>query len=92
MLDHVDQGFVTLDRNGTISVERSRAFNNWFGPCTAGSHSAECLGQASPDLSATILVAYERVVADVSFVATRTICGVGCVRSAYRACPRRERR
>jgi len=65
VLDNVDQGFVTVDRNGMLSAERSRAFNEWFGACPSSTHFADCLGQGNVDLSATIALAYEQIVADV---------------------------
>jgi two-component system chemotaxis sensor kinase CheA len=65
VLDNVDQGFVTVDRNGVVSAERSRAFNEWFGAWPAGTHFADCLGQGNADLSATISLAYEQVVSEV---------------------------
>jgi two-component system chemotaxis sensor kinase CheA len=65
VLDNVDQGFVTVDRNGIVSAERSRAFDRWFAPCPTGTHFADCLGKKNSQLSAMISVAYEQVVSDI---------------------------
>jgi len=36
VLDNVDQGFVSIDRSGVLSPERSAAFGRWFGDAEPG--------------------------------------------------------
>lgn len=40
VMDHVEQGLVTLDLTGAMGDERSRALESWFGPASSGQHFA----------------------------------------------------
>lgn len=44
VLDNVDQGFVTLGRDGTIGAERSQTFNRWFPAAVQESAFGKILG------------------------------------------------
>jgi len=52
VLDHVGQGFVSLDRHAKMSRERSRVLGEWFGTGAERESFAELLQAVSPKLAA----------------------------------------
>jgi two-component system, chemotaxis family, sensor kinase CheA len=53
VLDHVDQGFITIDRNGVMSPERSAIVEKWLGPSGPHATFAEYLSGSSPIVAET---------------------------------------
>jgi two-component system chemotaxis sensor kinase CheA len=51
VLDTVEQGLATLDKNGCISAERSRAFDSFFGSPAADEPYFKHIARGNPDLS-----------------------------------------
>ena len=51
VLDTVEQGLATLDKNGCISAERSRAFDSFFGPPAADEPYFKHIARGNADLS-----------------------------------------
>ncbi|MGD0678418.1 MAG: HAMP domain-containing protein [Polyangiaceae bacterium] len=43
VLDNVDQGLLTIDRTGAMSMERSAVVAKWFGPPSLGERFVDCL-------------------------------------------------
>lgn len=62
VLDNVRQGFVTLDRDGTLSLERSRAFREWFG---SGTSIAETFASRSPAFASSLTMAWSALADDM---------------------------
>jgi two-component system, chemotaxis family, sensor kinase CheA len=60
VLDNVDQGLATIELDGTLSRERSRAFDDWFGGGVQHSF-AERLAHGSPLLQESLQAAWEQV-------------------------------
>ena len=48
VLDNVDQGFITIDRNGRMSNERSAIVETWLGSADSGTTFAAYLGRKAP--------------------------------------------
>lgn len=65
VLDHVDQGLVTLDRAGRPSPERSASFERFFGVPRAEDSMAELLGRQHAVTGTWFASAWESVVEDV---------------------------
>ncbi|MDP9149927.1 MAG: Hpt domain-containing protein [Myxococcota bacterium] len=66
VLDNVAQGFVTIDRAGTPSAERSRVFDEWFPPSPApGVTLFDVFEQASPPFGQWSRAAWDEVTAGV---------------------------
>lgn len=49
--DNVEQGFVTIDREGKLASERSRIIDLWFGAPEAGSTIFDLLDRRTPDFA-----------------------------------------
>jgi HAMP domain-containing protein len=64
VLDNVDQGFLTLGRDGVVSAERSRVVFEWFGPCEARTPFWEYVGRISSAFGWAFRLAWEQVVDD----------------------------
>jgi two-component system chemotaxis sensor kinase CheA len=62
LLDHVDQGFFTLDRAGVMSPERSRIVDAWLGAPRPGGGFAAAAGALDPHFAACFAVAWEMLV------------------------------
>lgn len=45
VMDNVDQGLLTVDRNGVIAAERSAVVDQWLGNCSDGAHFATSLSR-----------------------------------------------
>jgi two-component system chemotaxis sensor kinase CheA len=59
VLDNVDQGLATLDTDGALHQERSRAFDALLGAERAPSTMAGCLEQADPEAGEWFLLGWE---------------------------------
>jgi two-component system chemotaxis sensor kinase CheA len=62
VLDNVDQGFVTIDRGGLMSNERSAIVETWLGSADSGSKFAAYLGRKAPLVAETFELGLEEVV------------------------------
>jgi two-component system chemotaxis sensor kinase CheA len=65
VLDNVSQGFVTIDREGVISAEKSAIVTTWFGQAEPGDTLMSYLGRTSPDFAARFGMAWAEVVEGV---------------------------
>jgi len=61
VLDNVEQGLATIELDGKLSSERSRAFDDWFGAGTPRASFAEHLAHGNAALSDALSVAWEQV-------------------------------
>jgi two-component system chemotaxis sensor kinase CheA len=62
VLDHVDHGFVTIDRAGVMATERSAALDAWFGAPTGAATFFELLAARAPAFAASSRFAWDEVV------------------------------
>ncbi len=62
VLDNVEQGFVTIDRAGTMSPERSATFDRWFAGAPAGTSLFLHLGERFPQFAQQSALAFDQVV------------------------------
>jgi two-component system chemotaxis sensor kinase CheA len=60
VLDNVEQGLATIEPDGKLSSERSRAFDDWFG--TEPGTFADQLAQRNETIRSTLQMAWEQVV------------------------------
>jgi two-component system chemotaxis sensor kinase CheA len=65
VLDNVEQGFLTIDRDGVMSKERSAIVTRWLGPAEECRTFAEYLEQRAPEAGGMFRLAFEEVLADV---------------------------
>jgi two-component system chemotaxis sensor kinase CheA len=65
VLDNVGQGFITLDRQGRMSQQRSRVVDVWFGELTAGLQLWEYLGKTAPHFALQFQMGWEQLQDDV---------------------------
>ncbi len=65
VLDNVEQGLATIQPDGTISLERSRAFDDWFGSAEARDSFADRLAPGDARARGTLKMAWEQVVEGV---------------------------
>jgi two-component system, chemotaxis family, sensor kinase CheA len=63
VLDNVSQGFVTIDRSGLPSAERSRVLDQWLGPSVAEETLFDWLDRKSPEVAAQSRMAWDEVTA-----------------------------
>ncbi len=61
VLDNVEQGFLSIDRQGRVSEERSAIVDRWFGPCGRGITFAEYLRPHAPDTAEMFALGWEAV-------------------------------
>jgi len=61
VLDNVEQGLATVEPNGKLSGERSRAFDAWFGEGETGDTLAERLGRGDATLRNWLSRGWEQV-------------------------------
>jgi two-component system chemotaxis sensor kinase CheA len=61
VLDNVDQGFMTIDRAGRMSAERSRILETWLGPAPVSNLLADYLDHATPGFGEMFAFAWEQV-------------------------------
>jgi len=64
VLDNVDEGLVTINRDGTVDPECSAAFERWFGVPGAGQFSASIAG-SDDRLRAMLALAWSEIVEGV---------------------------
>lgn len=65
VLDAVDQGLLTLDRDGKVTGEISGVVREWFGEVEGGMSFASLVGRLSPSVAADFEMAWMQVVDDV---------------------------
>ena len=65
LLDSVEQGFLTIDRDGNLAPERSAAIDEWFGAPESGASWFDLLARVSPDFSRDTVIAWDEVRDDV---------------------------
>jgi two-component system, chemotaxis family, sensor kinase CheA len=73
VLDTVDQGLVTLGRDGTMSIERSRAFDAFFGVPAPGTPFFEHLAGRRSDLAMHLQLDWEQLLD--GFLPTEVVLG-----------------
>lgn len=61
VLDNVEQGLATVEPDGTVSSERSRAFDEWFGDTSGSDHFADKLASHNDNARAALRAAWEQV-------------------------------
>jgi len=61
VLDNVEQGLATIEPDGKLSRERSRAFDEWFGGSSPDASFAAQLARGNPLVSASLSAAWEQV-------------------------------
>lgn len=61
VLDNVEQGLVTIELDGKMATERSRAFDEWFGAGDADASFAEQLARGNAVLCASLKMGWEQV-------------------------------
>ena len=62
VLDNVEQGLATIEPDGTLGSERSRAFDDWFGSLEADESFADQLARHDEKVRATLKMAWEQVI------------------------------
>ncbi len=65
LLDNVQQGFLTIDRRGMLSAERSKAIDRWFGAPPANAIWFDFLAGIQPELGQKTRLAWNEVVAGI---------------------------
>lgn len=65
VLDHVGQGFLTLDRTATVSRERSAVVEHWLGAKPDGATFADYLGTVAPAAADSFRFGWEQVTEQV---------------------------
>ena len=65
VLDSVGQGFVVVQPDGTMSVERSAIIERWLGPAPAGADLFTYLAPHAPAFTTYLRLAWPEVFADV---------------------------
>jgi two-component system, chemotaxis family, sensor kinase CheA len=61
VLDNVDQGFFTIDRDAVVSSEKSAVVGKWLGPAPAGVTLGEYIGQKDPAYRERFQLAWSQV-------------------------------
>jgi two-component system chemotaxis sensor kinase CheA len=59
VLDNVNQGFLTMSREGVLAEERSAIVSRWFGPPQANQRFADYIGQRAPAFAEAFQLGYE---------------------------------
>jgi two-component system, chemotaxis family, sensor kinase CheA len=65
VLDNVEQGLATIQPNGQLSGERSRAFDAWFGEAAGDDTVADRLAQGDATLRTWLACGWEQVTDDL---------------------------
>ena len=65
VLDNVDQAFVTVDRDGRVGAERSRATTTLLGPIAAGAHLPDVFRARAPDVADWLELGWSDLFEDV---------------------------
>lgn len=61
VLDNVDQGFLTIDRDGRMSAERSRILQSWLGEAPRSGLLRDYLEAASPGIGGLFQIGWDQV-------------------------------
>ncbi|MBL8936648.1 MAG: Hpt domain-containing protein [Archangium sp.] len=61
VFDTVDQGFVTIDRDGRMAKERSARFDEWFGAPAPGETFQQHVGRSNPDFPTRFEMGWSQV-------------------------------
>lgn len=62
VLDNVDQGLATIQKDGTLATERSAAFDAWFGPPLGDANFAQHIARRDPSTQGLLELAWDQVV------------------------------
>jgi two-component system, chemotaxis family, sensor kinase CheA len=62
VLDNVNQGFLTIDRDMVMSSERSEALGRWLGAAEGVKTLEEYLGKSAPEFSTSFWFAWKEVI------------------------------
>jgi two-component system, chemotaxis family, sensor kinase CheA len=62
VLDNVEQGLATIEPDGKLSSERSRAFDDWFGGDSTGGYFADQLARRNDNVRNLLRLGWEQVV------------------------------
>jgi two-component system chemotaxis sensor kinase CheA len=65
ILENVEQGFLTIDRAGMMSNERSAIVERWLGPVGESVTFADYLACKAPEVAQSFRFAFDEVIADV---------------------------
>jgi two-component system chemotaxis sensor kinase CheA len=65
VLDNVGQGFLTIDRNGTMSSEQSAVVETWLGAPAPDSTLADLVAKQSSEFAARLRLGWDEVISDV---------------------------
>lgn len=65
LLDNVQQGFLTIDRDGRLAQERSAAIGRWFGAPAGGATWFDYLMTVCPEFAQRTRLAWDEVVSDI---------------------------
>ncbi len=65
VLDNVDQGFMTIDREGILSAEHSAIVEVWLGSLTAGEKFSDYLGQTDETEGIRFEMGWDEVLEDI---------------------------
>jgi two-component system chemotaxis sensor kinase CheA len=65
VLDNASQGFLTIDREGRMSAERSAVLATWFGSATEDQKLSEYLDAKVPGFAAELELGWSAVIEDV---------------------------
>lgn len=65
LLDNVEQGFLSLDRDGRVSPERSAAADRFLGPVTDGESLWEVFARIDPTLGERLRFGWQEVLEDI---------------------------
>ena len=65
VLDNVEQGFLTLDREARIAAERSAVVDTWFGACPHDATFADYLRPLDPVAAASFAVTWKALIESV---------------------------
>jgi two-component system chemotaxis sensor kinase CheA len=65
VLDNVNQGFLTMSREGILAEERSAIVTRWFGPSSPNQQFASYIGQRSPAFAEAFELGYEALLEGV---------------------------
>jgi hypothetical protein len=65
VLDHVQQGFLTIGRDMVMSSERSKILEHWLGPAQSGQTFSDYLEASVPRLGAGFALSWGEVIADI---------------------------
>jgi two-component system chemotaxis sensor kinase CheA len=65
VLDNVNQGFLTIDRNGVMSPERSRIVEQWLGAANDNGLFVDYVGKRRPSFASSFSFAWNEVIEGV---------------------------